>query len=189
VLQGVAGGQVSQMHAFGMIEHCFSSEVLENKLNEDLARAMHEEYRLERIGDIQRGCDGPGRDIATQKWEDLDDGLKDSNQQQADHVDIKLHVLGLERVNIADPRPAVDSFDPGEIELLAEMEHNRWNAERWLKDWAPGPGDKPRRVTPYLVPWSELPENIKKYDRKTVGKIPDFLRAVNQKACRKVIST
>lgn len=187
VLQGGSADSTSLVQPFGMIENCCSDEFLENKRNEDLAQAIHEDYRVERIADIQRKGEDPAKDISTRPWAELDDGLKDSNRQQADHIDIKLHALGMERIDNDDPRAAIERLEPGQIELLAEMEHSRWNAERWLQGWTLGPGDKPKKVTPYLVPWAELPEDIKKYDRNTVSKIPAFLKIINQKVCRKVV--
>jgi len=187
VLQDGTVAPTSQVHAFGMVEDCCGEDVLENKLNEDLAQAIHGDYCVEKSEAIRRKGGDPAAELSTRKWAELDEGLKDSNRQQADHIDIKLRAIGLERVSTADPRPAVERLGPDEIELLAEVEHNRWNAERWLQGWTPGARDLKKKVTPYLVPWCELPADIKPYDRTTVGKIPEFLRTVNQKACRKVV--
>ncbi len=184
VLQGGTTAPAPQVHAFGMLEDCCCDDLLENKLNEDLAQAIHGDYRVEKVEAIRRKSGDPAQEVSVRTWDELDEGLKDSNRQQADHIDIKLHALGFERVDAADPRPAVERLGPDEIELLAEVEHNRWNAERWLQGWTLGPSDKPKKVTPYLVPWGDLPDDIKPFDRTTVSKIPDFLRVVGQKACR-----
>jgi hypothetical protein len=67
----------------------------------------------------------------------------------------------------------VAKFAPSEVELMAEMEHRRWNAERWLAGWRYGtPSNKARRINENLVPWDDLPDSIKKYDRETVQDIP-----------------
>lgn len=182
LLQGGVAEPVSMVHAFGMIEDCCTDEYLEDPRNEKVAQSIHEDHRREKIADIEGRGGAPGKDISTRDRTELDDGLKDSNRQQADHIDIKLRVLGLERADIAkDPRPAVERID--EIELLAKMEHNRWNAERWLQGWTLGPSNKPKKITPYLVPWADLPDDIKLYDRNAVRIIPDILRTVGEKVC------
>jgi hypothetical protein len=64
-----------------------------------------------------------------------------------------------------------------EIALLAELEHRRWNAERWLAGWRYGtPSSKAKRTNEYLVPWNELDPSIQKYDREAVMSIPARLK-------------
>jgi hypothetical protein len=65
------------------------------------------------------------------------------------------------------------------------MEHARWNAERLLAGWTLGERDTKRHINPYLVPWSELPENIREYDRQAVRKIPALLACIQKKVVRK----
>lgn len=173
VLQNKPEGGNSLPRAFGLVEDCNSDEILENNMNEDLAKAIHASYLSEKTG----------KDFSTREWDELDEGLKDSNRQQADHIDTKLRALGLERVTSRDPRPPVEQLD--EIELLAKMEHCRWNAERWLNDWTMGPRAPEKKTTPFLVPWNDLPDDIRAYDRQTVCKIPEFLSKINQKICRR----
>lgn len=185
VLQGATAAMPSQVHAFGMVEDCCTDHLLEDTLNEKLAETIHNSFRVEKIEAYRRKNENPDKDISTRIWTELDEGLKDSNLQQANHIDIKLHAIGLERVSIIDPRLPVELLGPDDVELLAEMEHNRWNAERWLQGWTLGASNKPNKVTPYLVPWNKLTNDVQEYDRQTVRKIPDFLHTVNQKVCRK----
>ena len=64
----------------------------------------------------------------------------------------------------ADPGP----IDPL-LEELAQMEHERWMAERRLGGWALSPDgvtkDAARKLSPYLVPYSALSQQVKHYDR------------------------
>jgi hypothetical protein len=70
-------------------------------------------------------------------------------------------------------------FTAGEIEVMAELEHERWNRERLRAGWRYGPErDTERKISPYLVPWSELPDEIKEYDRETARGIPQLLAEV-----------
>ncbi|MFH0953761.1 MAG: NAD-binding protein [Verrucomicrobiota bacterium] len=170
------------VRGFGMIEDRCTADMLEDLDNEDLARAIHEDFRTQQI---KNGRD-PNIDRSVFEWSRLDDDFKDSNRQQADHISIKLHAIGLECADAKDPREGVEQFEPHEIELLAEMEHNRWNAERLLAGWVYGkPADKARKISEYILPWAQLADNIKQYDRDAVKLIPALLKRISKKACRK----
>ena len=46
------------------------------------------------------------------------------------------------------------------------MEHDRWNDERRKAGWKLGAKkDTDNKITPYLVSWDELAEDIREYDR------------------------
>lgn len=54
------------------------------------------------------------------------------------------------------------------IEMIAEQIHIIWMEERINDGWTYGPNrDDVLRTTPCIVPYSQLPEEEKKYDRKT----------------------
>jgi hypothetical protein len=57
------------------------------------------------------------------------------------------------------------------------MEHERWVAERLRAGWKYTSGGKNhgRKESPYLVPWDELGEEIKEWDRVAVRGMPAFL--------------
>lgn len=73
-----------------------------------------------------------------------------------------------------NPKP-IDTSDitlPEELlaltEQIAENVHDVWAAGRIAEGWTYGPvRDDEKKETPCLVPYSELPENEKEYDRKT----------------------
>ncbi|HZS54647.1 MAG TPA: RyR domain-containing protein [Bryobacteraceae bacterium] len=55
------------------------------------------------------------------------------------------------------------------IEGLAENAHNVWALQRLSEGWAYGPErSDERKEHPCLVPYSDLPENEKVYDRNAV---------------------
>jgi hypothetical protein len=70
-------------------------------------------------------------------------------------------------------------FTPGEVEIMAELEHARWNVERLLDGWKWGPiKDVAKKVSPYIIPWSALPEEMREVDREVVRDIPHLLAEV-----------
>jgi hypothetical protein len=65
------------------------------------------------------------------------------------------------------------------------MEHDRWCADRYLTGWQFGPAaDKPNRISPYLVPYDELTEEVKQYDREVVLQIPELVALVGERIVR-----
>ena len=111
-----------------------------------------------------------------QPWEELPESLKESNRDQAAHIGTKLAAVGRGVVPLADwDADRNTGFSHDEIELLAEMEHERWVEQRRLDGWTPGPKDIVAKHTPYLVPWSALGEEVKEWDRQAVRGIPSFL--------------
>lgn len=64
-----------------------------------------------------------------------------------------------------------------ETELLAEQEHDRWVAERAAKGWTLGRRDAEKKTSPYLVPWDELSEEIKDYDREPISKLIETIES------------
>ena len=55
------------------------------------------------------------------------------------------------------------------IEKLAENAHEVWAMERLAQGWKHGPArDDRNKLHPCLIPYADLPESEKEYDRKTV---------------------
>lgn len=53
-------------------------------------------------------------------------------------------------------------------EKIAENVHENWSAARIAEGWTYGESrDDKNKTTPCLIPYSELPENEKEYDRIT----------------------
>lgn len=152
---------------------------LAEDVREILAREIHEEYRLEKKDSIKSD------DPAMKDWEELPDGFKESSAQQADHIFEKLREIGCTWQEVTGRKIKLTKFTKDEVERLAEMEHGRWNAERLLEGWTWGERKEvTRKISPYLVRWSELPENVKDWDRDTVSKIPAFLAKIGLEILR-----
>ncbi len=143
---------------------------------ETIAQLIHEQYREEQRCDQRDALD---KEPNMADWDALRTDLRESNLEQADHIKMKLRAIGYtmrevgkENVTLAK----LPEFTDDEIELLAEMEHARWVVERLRAGWTYGPEkDLARNVSPYLVPWQKISDNVRKWDRDTVRKIPQFL--------------
>lgn len=159
------------VHAFATYERTCDPDVLLRGTSETLARAMHEAYVAKEVALGRSTAENP----SMADWADLPEALRESNRDQAAHIGVKLDASGctLERLV---PGGESFRFTDDEIELLAELEHLRWNRDRERNGWTYGPTKDPeRKVTPYLVPWDRLSDEIKGYDRDTVERLPGFL--------------
>lgn len=132
---------------------------------EEIAKDIHEQYRREHF-------ERHRSDRALAEWKDLHEDLKSSNRQQAAHIEEKLRAVGMTlRKGVLGSIVPIELTD-AEIEVMAEIEHGRWNTERLLAGWKSGERDVEKKTSPYLVSWAELPESAKRYDRVFITELP-----------------
>jgi len=133
---------------------------------EILAQAIHARYLTD-----PKDRKPPG-DLAMQPWGTLREDLRESNRQQADDIAAKLHQVGYGMLPVTGRDPAPITFTDDDVEAMAEMEHARWMTERRLAGWVYDPeSDKAHKRTPHLVPYADLPAEVKEQDRAPVRAI------------------
>ena len=165
---------------FGSLIRAGSVElVVQEKLDEQ-AKAIHADYVRRREAEKKRPADFP----AMRPWHELSEAYREANRDQADHISVKLRAVHCEAVPTADTRPAVVWTDT-EIEALSRMEHQRWNANRWLNGWRRGPRNDAQKTHPNLAPWEELDEATREYDRDAIRQISELLALVGKRIVRK----
>ncbi|MHA2231103.1 MAG: RyR domain-containing protein, partial [Candidatus Hodarchaeales archaeon] len=146
---------------------------LPTKIREKIAKAIHEEYRKnqnKRLLEEEPSMAG---------WNKLIETLKQSNRSQADQIFGKLQEFNYSVRQVRGRKISLRRFTKREIEIMAEIEHARWNVERLLNGWKWSPEkDVEKKLTPYLVSWEQLPEDIKELDRQAVRAIPKLLSQV-----------
>ncbi len=159
------------VHAFSVLERTCHPELRLLAIDENLARSIHEHHRQLRL---EGGADPD--EPALREWDDLPEDLRSSNRQQARHINTKLRAIDCDLVPTPGWEPARLAFTAPEVDRLAEMEHQRWVDERTAAGWQWGePADSERRISPYLVPWADLPEQAREWNRETVREIPDLV--------------
>jgi hypothetical protein len=145
-------------------------DVLLGAAREDLGKAIHEKY----VKDQENKK--PGSDPSMQPWDKLSENLRESNRRQADHIPEKLRRVGCGFAPVMDKEPAIFEFTPEEIETMAEIEHERWTSERLLDGWLYGEKrDVEHKISPYLVPWDDLTDDVKEWDRQAMRGLSEFL--------------
>lgn len=140
---------------------------------ETIARAIHDGYRAE------QASRKPAGDPALRPWEDLPAHLQESNRAQARHILVKLRQRGYSVYEAGSREGSLRKFPDEDVEDMAQVEHDRWTAERLADGWTLGAErDVLKKISPNLVGWAELPEDVKEWDRETVRRIPDLLAGV-----------
>ncbi len=147
---------------------------------ETIARAIHAEY-LPPVG--KRSL----KKRSHREWIDLDDDLKESNREQADHIAVKLRMIELWFRKVDNPDLASTGVkwmqELHNLKTLAIAEHARWAAALRRDGWIAGRDntdasrDDQRMVHNCLFPWDGLTPAQQQQDIDTVSKIPAFLAA------------
>lgn len=140
---------------------------------ERLARAIHDMYNEKQL----ERC--PDRPLKYPNFDNLTDSLKYSNLRQAMDIPEKLRLMGFIMRPADGAGEPIKSIPEEYVEYLAEQEHEAWMAERKASGWSSGENvDAEKKITPYLVPFTKLPEDIKQLDRDTIKNIPALLMRI-----------
>ena len=141
---------------------------------EKLAVAIHDLYNQRQL---ERHPDKP---LAYPKFSDLPDSLKYSNLRQARSIAAKLDLMGWEICPEGSDGKVITEIPDEVVEILAIFEHDEWVRERLGYGWTFGEvKDNENKISPYLVPYKQLSEEIKDLDRDAVRNIPTLLSMIN----------
>ncbi|MCB0670190.1 MAG: NAD-binding protein, partial [Saprospiraceae bacterium] len=173
----------TKVRSYGLPQYTSETEAIFGESLDELAKALHEEY-------LQDQMKKPnfGKKEAHKPWPELDEVYKDSNRRAADHIAVKLRAIGCEIVSSEDPRSSF-KLSPEELEILAQLEHRRWLAERQLTGWTYADipqSDPKKKESPYILPWSQITKDIRDYDRDAVRKIESVLARVGKNGVRRL---
>lgn len=151
-------------------------DVLFAAVREKLAKAIHEKYLKDQVNTKLAS------DASMQPWDKLNESLKESNRRQADQIPEKLRRVRCGFSPVLDKVPNKDidkvkfEFSSDEIEILAEMEHERWVKERKQNGWSCGEKDVDHKKSPFLGQWEDLTEEVKDWDRETIRAMPEIMK-------------
>lgn len=140
-------------------------------LLERAAQRIHDRYKGTR--EHGRGAMGkPEWRESDSDWSRLSETYRQSNRRAADHIKAKLASAGFyvpPGLNL-DIAPGLNIGSHREItERLAAIEHDSWRADRHIDGWVQGrTRDNRRKIHTNLVPYDELDESTKDYDRDQI---------------------
>lgn len=146
-----------------------------------VARAIHEQY----LENERLAGQTPETNSSMVSWNELPNRLKDSNTRQAENIWKMLHKIHCTIALSSGDREPLFAFTDNEVELLAEMEHERWVDERVKKGWVyVGNRDDVQKIHDCIIPWADLSEMQKMKDRNAVRALPAILSRVYLKIAR-----
>ena len=153
-----------------------SFEPFKPQLQKVNARPLLKDIELLAIAIHARYCekqlqDHPERPLDYPDFSQLPDDLKYSNLRQAQNICDRLEQVGY-RLGPKGRKGAVKEFPPELVEFMAELEHEAWMQERLSRGWKLGERNAEKKTSPYLVPYDQLSEEIKDYDRDAIRNIP-----------------
>lgn len=135
----VLGGRYSKIYPFGMNETAYSTDdksLARAKLINYLYSTMTPEGKFQSILVLSALSDEQIWKEADEFWKKdnkLTVALKWSNLYNAYNIPVKLAILrSLRGLGIEDTCRDTDSLTEAEAEILAKVEHNRWNVEKLL---------------------------------------------------------
>ena len=144
-----------------------------------IAKLIHEDYAE------HRKAEGTSSD-STVPFDNLPEDFKQSNIDAAEDIPNKLRAINHGIRKIPPDRTAwTPDVTDKEVKKLASMEHDRFCRERRLLGWIYGEKkDIVNKITPYLVSFGELPDDIKVYDRQSIYAIPVILKKLGYEIYR-----
>jgi voltage-gated potassium channel Kch len=124
-------------------------------------------------------------------WESDKENYRESNRQAADHATIKLSLMNrLPNVLPQTYEALIACWTEEELNLLGEVEHRRWCAEKLLLGWLPmATSDwkthkdhyQKQKLHQHLVPFDELAVSEKNKDFTQVLGLPFFMTHLSPK--------
>ena len=167
---------------FETLDETISIDVVVNEALDTLARTMHNAYLKAQL--LRGGIAENNASLI--KWSELPEHKKRANRHAAAHIDVKLRLAGCIAYGREAAAPEVE-FPPGTqtLEMLAQLEHRRWMADKHLAGYSYGElRDEDRMLHPDLIPWEKLSEADREKDRDNIHQIPRLLKQQYQKVCR-----
>jgi hypothetical protein len=170
---------------FESLDETITIDVIVNEALDAMARTLHNAYVNTQLA---KGT-SPRGNASLVPWSDLPAHKKKANQHAAAHMDVKLRIANCVALSTDSIEPeAVFPPDDLTLELLAQLEHRRWMADKHLAGYSYGETrDEDRMLHPDLIPWEELTEADKEKDRANIRQIPQLLKLQDQKVCHMYI--
>lgn len=169
--------EANHLVLFGTTDDLIAASGFLTKQNGLPERRFHEAYLEIASGDAP----------ACKKWEELPEDYRVSNRRVVAHIPAKLFDAGfdlrswmgdhdiLKSLPALAPHEALYGND-AELERLAELEHERWVADRRLSGWRYAETrDNRRKHHTDLKPFDQLTEEKKGYDRQSIVQLQKIL--------------
>lgn len=171
-------GPSRELSVFPYLDLTCTVAVLDSGLREQLALALHEDYlsRTTSDSDLRR------------PWAELTDAQRASSRRQVDDLLAAFDAIGCRLLPLRSWGAPDTVLSETEIDTLARREHGRWMAERLSAGWTYGQvRDNAAKHNPLLVPFDELPQDVRMQNLQTARDLPELLARAGFEPVRKPI--
>lgn len=178
---------ISSIVAFGSLKNIFTAKVLLNESLDNLSKSFHE-YYLDKYKTVKQTLDAQQPQNVTKKrklapaqqpWKDLSETYRRANRHAADHLAIKLRRLDCRlhpsSLSAEQLKVSAQSFEftVAETDHLAQQEHERWCAERFLEGWRySAVRSDVAKLHPALMRWDELQSEEQEKNKQSIKELP-----------------
>jgi hypothetical protein len=159
-----------KVRLYPVFSHGCDARLIAYDLTERLARGIHAEY----LRGLAQSSTGPVQSTGSLPWQELSEDLRAANRAQVHDLAAKMFTVGC----VVAPRRGLggDVMSDEQVDKLAELEHDRWCAERRGQHWTYGPvRDDDKKLHPDLVEWENLRDDSRDKSRRAIRRLPDIL--------------
>ena len=114
-------------------------------------------------------------------WERLDEFFKEGYRSQIRYMGERLESYQISsgvRPVLPNTADAISELYGPTLELLAEIEHERWMRDKKAEGWRNGKTDRELKLTTELVPYDQLDEETREMIRKSLRTLPMNLKEI-----------
>ena len=179
---GLLDDGAGRLSVFEVLQEVCASAIRTDDFAEQFARSIHQAYV---DAETAKGAT-PATNPSMVPWERLPEDLRRANIDQGADISAKLEAIGafVAPESGAEAGPGF-SFENQEIELLAQLEHERWVRARVSQGWTYGEKrDNDLKIHPDLVSWAVLPEGEREKNRDEIRAIPGVLHNAGYRILR-----
>ena len=164
---------------FGMLDNCLN--ICESERKDILAKKVHYVYGYyydkKTFKQIPQTI--PEDEELNGKWSKIPTVEKWSNRYHANMIDAKLRSFDISNLKDSDETKKVETENL--VNLIAQVEHNRWNTEKLLLGFRPATNTEQNKdknelksdfIHPDIKPFEEILNNIKDIDRMITRALP-----------------
>jgi hypothetical protein len=165
---GARADGAAYLQAFGMVEKTADRALIIDGLLDRGAALAHIVYQK----NLQStdAVDKRKLEALARGWDDIRETYRTANRAAADSALVKMWDFGWRPAGPRDVGVTNPPLDEGLMLRMAEIEHKRWNAERLLSGWRPGPvRNNAMMVHNNLVSWRDLTDELRGRDLAQVN--------------------